>query len=539
MNTPISKKFFLTTLAIFLLGRLFLMWFVPLAEPSEARYAVMCKNMAKSGNYLEPKFIYRGEFQCFEGKPALPFQMGGVSCLIFGSNPFATRVPSFLAMCLILWGTYSIVKKHRDVHVAYTAVLLTLCSLVFYMFGGVMMTDMVLTAAIVMAIYSYIEFENELSISNEQLAIDVRASKATRYSLLFFFWLGVGMAAKGPVAIVMAGLPVFFFVLINNRWKNLKRHSWILGPIVFLIPCLPWYILMTMKNPDFPYYFFITENVERFLHPDKFARYGTVRDSFYGMAVIWFILANIPLVFSLPMFYRPRIKAFYNLTKGAKPHGQKDEVMPPKMPVSALPTSNQEPTLSGAKSIFSDPLTGIAALTVITIPGFWCLTSQSLLPYLIPTTPLLAILLAVRFNDIGELTSPGRCLATKIFVLFCAIGFTLGPAIVTVAVRDTHPNLTVNVYYKLQKLKQKPEWKQTPIYFMGAEPYSAEFYLDGLLLNHDKESIEESLNNSAECLLVASVNHEYDFGKPIPRTLLFRSGAWKVYAPDGWRATAR
>ena len=31
---------------------------------------------------------------------------------------------------------------------------------------------------------------------------------------------------------------------------------------------------------------------------------------------------------------------------GAKPHGQKDEVMSPNKPVSALPTSNQEPTLS-------------------------------------------------------------------------------------------------------------------------------------------------------------------------------------------------
>ena len=31
---------------------------------------------------------------------------------------------------------------------------------------------------------------------------------------------------------------------------------------------------------------------------------------------------------------------------GAKPHGQKDKVMFPKMPVSAFPTSNQEPTLS-------------------------------------------------------------------------------------------------------------------------------------------------------------------------------------------------
>ena len=537
MNTPISKKFFLTTLAIFLIGRLFLMWFIPLAEPSEARYAVMCKNMATSGNFLEPKFIYRGKFQCFEGKPALPFQMGGASCLIFGSNPFATRVPSFLAMCLILWGTYSIVKKYRNVHTAYTAVLLTLCSLVFYMFGGVMMTDMVLTAAIVMAIYCYINFEHSCELrvasceaayggrvlpakkqSTFDIADNVRSPETlnstaycllpTAYSLLFFFWLGVGMAAKGPVAIVMAGLPVFFFVLINNRWKNLKYHRWILGTIVFLIPCLPWYILMQMKNQDFLYYFFITENVERFLHPDKAARYGTVRDSFYGMSVIWFILANIPLVFSLPMFYRPRIKAFYNLIKGAK-------------------------------SIFTDPLTGMAALTVITIPAFWCLTSQSLLPYLIPTTPLLAILLAVRFNDIGELTSPGRCLATKIFVLFCAIGFTLGPAIVTVAVRDTHPNLNVNVYHKLQKLKQEPDWKQTPIYFMGAEPYSAEFYLAGQLRNHDHESMEDSLEHSSDCLLVASVNHEYDFGKPIPRTFLFRSGAWKVYAPDGWRALKR
>ncbi|MBQ6616147.1 MAG: hypothetical protein IJH67_07245 [Thermoguttaceae bacterium] len=31
---------------------------------------------------------------------------------------------------------------------------------------------------------------------------------------------------------------------------------------------------------------------------------------------------------------------------GAKPHGQMDEVMPPKKLVSTLPTFNQEPTLS-------------------------------------------------------------------------------------------------------------------------------------------------------------------------------------------------
>ncbi|MBQ2621110.1 MAG: hypothetical protein IJF84_07190 [Thermoguttaceae bacterium] len=33
--------------------------------------------------------------------------------------------------------------------------------------------------------------------------------------------------------------------------------------------------------------------------------------------------------------------------QSAKPHGQTDEVMPPKKLVLALPTSNREPTLSG------------------------------------------------------------------------------------------------------------------------------------------------------------------------------------------------
>ena len=34
-------------------------------------------------------------------------------------------------------------------------------------------------------------------------------------------------------------------------------------------------------------------------------------------------------------------------TDGAKPRGRKDQVLSPKKSVMALPTSNQEPTLSG------------------------------------------------------------------------------------------------------------------------------------------------------------------------------------------------
>ncbi|MBR5160578.1 MAG: hypothetical protein IKW80_03040, partial [Thermoguttaceae bacterium] len=54
-------------------------------------------------------------------------------------------------------------------------------------------------------------------------------------------------------------------------------------------------------------------------------------------------------------FFQP----FEDHNGGAKPHGQKDEVMPPNKPVSAPPTSNQEPTLSasaGLNYFFNDLL---------------------------------------------------------------------------------------------------------------------------------------------------------------------------------------
>ena len=41
-------------------------------------------------------------------------------------------------------------------------------------------------------------------------------------------------------------------------------------------------------------------------------------------------------------------------TNGATPHGQKDKVLSPKKPVLALPTSCQEPTLSGGVTQFAE-----------------------------------------------------------------------------------------------------------------------------------------------------------------------------------------
>ena len=82
--TLFSRRAFLFLLAALCVLRLVLNAFVPLMDPSEARYALICKIMAESGNYLEPKLIHEGVLMNFEGKPPLCFQAGAVACRIFG-----------------------------------------------------------------------------------------------------------------------------------------------------------------------------------------------------------------------------------------------------------------------------------------------------------------------------------------------------------------------------------------------------------------------------------------------------------------------
>ena len=91
-----SRRGFLYLLCVLILLRLLLNCMVPLMDPSEARYALICKIMAESGNYLEPKLIHDGILMNFEGKPPLSFQAGAIACRIFGVNLFAVRLPSFL-----------------------------------------------------------------------------------------------------------------------------------------------------------------------------------------------------------------------------------------------------------------------------------------------------------------------------------------------------------------------------------------------------------------------------------------------------------
>lgn len=325
--------FILLVLAVVRLG---LMATVPVFEPSEARYAAIAANMARSGDFVVPRFTHNFEYQSFDGKPPLVFQAGGHFCRAFGVCEFAVRLFPFLSAALVLLILYGTVKRRSDAETGRLAVAVCASCTAFYAAAGISMTDMTLTCCVAGALLLYRQFLDGF---------------AFRHAAGVAALLGAGMITKGPVALVMFGLPVLADAAVNRRWRGIFSWKWVAAAPVFLLVAVPWFVLIEQRNPGAVWYFFYNENFLRFVSHDYGDKYGAGREAFRGVSVLWALVATLP--WSL-------------------------------VPVWQL-----------VRRRLSLPWRSFEVLAVLSIVGFWCLTSRVLVYYLFPVVPLFAAGLAL------------------------------------------------------------------------------------------------------------------------------------------------
>ena len=476
-----SRRSFLLILGALCVLRLVLNAVIPLIDPSEARYALICKIMAESGNYLEPKLIHNGVLMNFEGKPPLCFQAGAVACRIFGVNLFAVRLPSFLFAVGLLAVMYGALRRIKSEAVAQLAVLIALSSVIFFLYAGMCMTDMALAFCVCSAVFAYMLFDHETTRRNKKLA-----------SIGFFASLALGMLVKGPVALVLAGMPVFVYVLLGNRWRDLKNHAWFLGFAVFFLIAAPWYVLMQRANPDFLYYFFVNENFKRFLFKEYGDQYGAGRETFRGMALICFLLSNVPSILLL-------------LFPACSRDGRR--------------------MLAGIwrKRALADDLLLLGFLLVTL---FWCLTSRVLITYVLPTVPFFAAWLADRLTAWGfaDRNSFRRTLRIGLPILWCVMG--TGFAALNLAA-DRWTNKMPGAFYR----KAAEFVPSGQFFFYRSVPYSAYYYLGDRVIPHAKEEAGPSQLASRPYYLMSTKHDLKRHPLEEPRRLLLENDVWALYAP--------
>jgi asparagine N-glycosylation enzyme membrane subunit Stt3 len=186
-------------------------------------------------------------------KPPLLYWINAASLRIFGQNEFAARFPSALCGLLTVLATYVIARKLYGRRTGLISALILGTSAGFVLQSRIILTDMLLTFCLTAALGSFIVAAGR----------EGRRSRALPW-YLFYLFCALATLAKGLIGMVFPAAIIFFYLLLSKRWRLLSDMRLIPGLLLFLAVAAPWFVAVSLRNPEFARFFFIHEHFERF-----------------------------------------------------------------------------------------------------------------------------------------------------------------------------------------------------------------------------------------------------------------------------------
>ena len=221
-----------------------------LAEPDEARYAEIPREMIAARDFVTPRLNGVPYLE----KPPLLYWANAASIGLFGQTPWAARLPTRLAGMGTVLFLVAGVAAATSVEIGLAAGIFYLASPLGFSLSRVNLTDGLLT------------FFFTAMLFGARGALDRR--EAGRPSGFLSATAGLGAAGafltKGLVGVALAGAILLAWCALTRRTRLLS--ALLVGPAVpvFLLAAAPWFILAERANPGFLRFFFIHEHFERF-----------------------------------------------------------------------------------------------------------------------------------------------------------------------------------------------------------------------------------------------------------------------------------
>ncbi len=252
---PGTSESFTRTQLVALLAAFSLAWFCNLGyrhlvKPDEGRYAEIPREMVVSGDWITPRL---NDYKYFE-KPALQYWITAAACTAFGQNEWAARlwpgVTGFLGVLLVFWTGNRLFGPPVGLYAAAVAA----SSAIYASVGHVLTLDMSLTVFMSASVLAF-------AVAQSDPAGD---AERRRWMLLAWAAAALAVLSKGLVGIVLPAGAAALYVLIERDWKLLGRLHALGGGLLFLAIAAPWFIAVSLANPEFLRFFFIHEHFERF-----------------------------------------------------------------------------------------------------------------------------------------------------------------------------------------------------------------------------------------------------------------------------------
>ncbi len=238
-----------------LLGVFLLVWFYmlgarTLVPTDEGRYAQMAREMLASGDWITLRL---NGIKYFE-KPPLQNWMNALTFAVFGLGEWQARLWTGLSGLLGILMTGYAGAKVFNRQVGITAAMVLASSFYWANMGHVNSLDMGLSGMMTVSLTALL------------LAQRPGISASANRNWMLLCWLGMALAtlSKGLIGIVLPGAVLVLYTLICRDWALWQRLHLVKGTLLFFAVCTPWFVLIALKNPEHPHFFFIHEHFQRF-----------------------------------------------------------------------------------------------------------------------------------------------------------------------------------------------------------------------------------------------------------------------------------
>ena len=310
-----------------------------LIEPDEGRYAEIPREMLEKGDFITPTLNYVAYFE----KPPLHYWLTAFSFKLFGLNEFAARFTGALAGLLTVLLVYHAGRKLFSRREGLASAFILGTSIGFLAQSRINLTDMTLTFWLSAALCCFI------------IAAEDNEEHKGRYYCLFYAFSALAVLTKGLIGLVLPLGIIGIYLALTRRWNLLKELRIAGGTAFFLAVTVPWFVLTSLRNPDFARFFFIHEHFERYL-TKVHGRYQPA----------WFFLPVL-----LTTMFPWSIYAIRAIKRAWRERRHED----------------------GERLIF-------LIIWAAVIFAFFSASHSKLVPYILPVFPPLALLLGKMFSDV-------------------------------------------------------------------------------------------------------------------------------------------
>jgi 4-amino-4-deoxy-L-arabinose transferase-like glycosyltransferase len=240
-----------TLLAVFLIVSFGVLGVRPLLPPDEGRYAALAHGMFASGDWITPRL---NGIKYFEKPPLQPW-MNALTFAAFGVGEWQARLWTGLcgAATVLLAGHCG--ARLFGARAGWYAALVLASSFFWVACSQFNSLDMGLAAMLALALCALL------------LAQRIGAGERERRNWMLACWAAMALAvlSKGLVGLLLPGATLVLYSLLARDWRIWTRLHAGKGAALFLALAVPWFVLVALRNPEQPWFFFVHEHFNRYL----------------------------------------------------------------------------------------------------------------------------------------------------------------------------------------------------------------------------------------------------------------------------------